>query len=628
MTKNLKWLCLTGFLALICASHSYGGELKAVIWTVDNKPLAAAPGATLKVQITATIPPGYHIYSLKALEGSDPTHFSVEPQELLSLSGDITHPAPIHKIEKEINLETEYFEKSVTFSLPLKVARDAAWKKHEAAIVVHYMLCSEKTCFPPVTKKLNIELEVTSGPPAMAPQEPQLRSAPSEKKAEAADLWTYLGVAASAGAFALLTPCVFPMIPITVSFFTKRKHISRARAVRDAAIYALGIVFTFSGIGFAFALLLDATGITNLASSPWVNLVFAAIFIVLAFNLFGMFEIQIPPWILNKLNSKAGEGEGILSVLLMGLVFSLTSFTCTGPFIGAVMVSAAQGQWVWPLLGMIVFSTVFSAPFFLLALFPAALKSLPKSGGWLNSVKVVMGFLEIAAAMKFLSNADLVWNWGILTRNVFLSVWIGLAVLTVIYLLGRIRFPHDTPIQRVGAIRALTTTGFFSVALFLGTGLRGGDLGLLDSYIPSPEYRGAGRSSDGLIWLEDWEAAKAEAQKVNKPIFVDFTGHTCTNCRRMESGMFKRPEVSSLLKDYVRVRLYTDGRENQADIERSARNQRLQQERYGVVTLPFYALVKPDGNDLVIFPDGYTTDVGEFTQFLKRGQPSSLAAQN
>jgi thiol:disulfide interchange protein len=443
----------------------------------------------------------------------------------------------------------------------------------------------------------------------------------SEKIAEArkAGLLPYLLTAFGAGALALLTPCVFPMIPITVSFFTKRKHISRSRAIRDAGIYSLGIIFTFTALGFLFALLMGATGIQDFASNPWVNLFVAAVFILLAGSLFGFYEIQLPTGVLNKLNAKANEGEGILSVLLMGLVFSLTSFTCTVPFVGAVMVSATRGDWLWPMMGMLAFATAFSIPFFLLALFPAALKSLPKSGGWLNSVKVLMGFLEIAAAMKYLSNADLVWQWALLTRSVFLVIWVVLAVLAVLYLIGRIKFVHDTPVEKLSGVRMLTATGFLSIAVFLTTGIFGGQLGVLEGYVPLQTY-----ASD-KEWLENYEAGLKLAKETGKPIFVDFTGYTCTNCRAMEATMFTRPEVAALLSQYVRVRLHTDGRANKQQIEENRENQKMQQDRYDTIALPYYAAISPEDKDIVQF-DGYTNSPAEFVTFLKKGLPEKQAA--
>ena len=430
-------------------------------------------------------------------------------------------------------------------------------------------------------------------------------------------LWAFLWTAALYGAISLLTPCVFPMIPITVSFFTKREHVSHFHAVRDALIFSFGIIFTFVGLGFFLALVMGQS-VRNLAANPWMNLGIFAVFMVMAGNLLGYYELQIPSGILNALNKKASKGNSVFSLLLMGLVFSLTSFTCTGPFVGTVMVWAVNGgNWLWPMLGTAVFATVFAAPFFLLALFPTALKSLPKSGGWLNSVKVVMGLVEIAAALKFLSSADLVWHWGFLTRAVFVCVWLVLAAATVAYLLGYIKFPHDTPLKKMSATRKAFAGVFCVLAIMLVGDLTGKDaMGeFVSSILPPREYP--------PLLTDDWESGIAAGKKAGKPVFFDFTGLTCVNCRKMENGMFKRKEVEELLNNFVVIKLYTDVKKPEEGKLRSERNSKDQVARFHNDALPYYAIVEPSGRLLGDFPDGYTEDVEKFTTFLKR----SLAAQ-
>jgi thiol:disulfide interchange protein DsbD len=452
------------------------------------------------------------------------------------------------------------------------------------------------------------------------------------RRAKEEGLGAYLGLAALAGLLALMTPCVFPMIPITVSFFTKRPHTTRSRAVRDASIYSLGIILTFTAIGFLFAVLVGAAGLNDFAANPFVNIAIAAIFIMLSLNLLGMFEIQIPTSILNSINSKTQEGDGITSVLLMGLLFSLTSFTCTVPFVGGVITAATGGEWLWPLMGMAVFATVFSAPFFVLALFPALLKSLPKSGGWLNSIKVVMGFVEIAAAIKFLSNADLVWQWGVFTRELFLSIWVAISVIITVYLLGRFQLPHDTPVEKVGPLRAVFAVSALAVGFWLLTGLFGGRLGELDAFIAPQEYPGKGNTSlfaslhasgggggkggesAGLAWMEDdYQKALKTARETGKPMFIDFTGYTCTNCRWMEQNMFTREEISELMKKYVLVRLYTDGRK---PVHKE--NRMMLVNRYKTTALPYYVTVTPQDSLIGKF-EGMTREPEQFVQFLRRG---------
>ena len=265
------------------------------------------------------------------------------------------------------------------------------------------------------------------------------------------------------GALSLLTPCVFPMIPITVSYFTSHSAYSRSQAIRNALIYGLGIVLTFTALGLGLAFAFGAGGVNQLAANPWINLLITAIFLGFALSLFGAFFIQIPPSLVTKLDGitrRRGTGE-LIGALLMGLTFTLTSFTCTSPFVGTVLVMAAQGSWKWPLVGMIAFSTIFALPFFVLALMPQLAAQLPKSGAWMNSVKVVMGFLEIAAAMKFLSNADLIWHWGIFTRDAVLVIWIVIAILVAVYLIGKLPMWHEVSAQKITPIR-YRTRGFVS----------------------------------------------------------------------------------------------------------------------------------------------------------------------
>ena len=622
------WLATAGAVA--------AGEKANIEWSLRETTVTAARGQTFKVTLDGKIADGWHTYSTKEYGANGPAVFPTtvapSPETLVKLSGAITYPKP--ELLKQDGFDVEVFEHTVTFTVPLQVSRTAQPGEHKVALTIDAQACSDTACVPLFGKQAAFTLKVTDAvvPDAPAPPQPIAAPRPAARKmpggewfgtreeisgARARGLLAYLGFSLGMGAAALLTPCVFPMVPITVSFFTKRKRATRGAAVRDAALYALGIIFTFIGLGFLFTLLRGATGITDFAANPWVNLFIAAVFVVFALSLFGAFELQLPPFILNRLNAAARAGQGVGSVLLMGLVFSLTSFTCTVPFVGASLFTATQGEWTWPLVGMFGFATAFAAPFFVLALFPPLLQALPRAGGWLNAVKVVMGFLELAAAMKFLSNADLAWRWALVTREVFVSVWIALAVLAAIYILGRIQFPHDTPVESVSAPRLLLATGCLAFGCWLSTGLFGQRLGELDAYVPPKPYPGQEPGVE-LSWLEDWDAAQAEAQRVGKPLFVDFSGYTCTNCRWMETNVFPLPEITAALRNYVRVRLYTDGRKDAAELARSRRYQALQQTRFKTTALPFYAIVGPDGTDLATFP-GLTRDPRAFADFLKTG---------
>jgi thiol:disulfide interchange protein DsbD len=501
-------------------------------------------------------------------------------------------------------------------------------------------------------------------------------------------LFGFVWFAVIQGLLALLTPCVFPMIPITVSFFTKRDQDSGRAAVGQAGFFSLGIIFTYTALGLALAVIAGPTGLNQLASSPWMNLFLTALFVVFALNLFGMFEIKVPTGLISKLDAKAqtGRGGATFATILMGITFTLTSFTCTTAFVGTVLIYATRGEWFWAVIGMVAFATAFAIPFFLFALFPRWLSSLPKSGGWLNSIKVVMGFLEIAAAFKFLSNVDLVWGWNTVSRNLVLAAWIALALVTAIYLLGKIRLPHDSVAERLGVMRMLFATFFFAVTFYLMTGLFGAPLGELDAWLPPEETNGrvaapfrtsgsekvamniwidsydtalqkaraevlsrmsgAEKSAANLwiesyeavlqkaraevlsrvgdadkvaynVWIEDYETALQKARAENKPVFLNFTGVTCTNCRWMEKNMFPDPQVKKELDRFVLAELFTDREtpEHQAGDEKNAERQSSQ---FGSAALPLYAIITPDEKTLALFPS-LTRDKQEFIGFLQRG---------
>ncbi len=433
-------------------------------------------------------------------------------------------------------------------------------------------------------------------------------------------LGSFVGLAMAMGGLSLLTPCVFPMVPITVSYFSNHSSESRRGAVLHALVYGIGIVLTFTGLGLALALIFGAAGVNQLAANPWVNLFIAALFVGFAFSLFGAFFVQVPSGWMNKLDAvtRSKEGSRIVGALLMGFTFTLTSFTCTAPFVGTLLVLTSHGNWRWPLVGMLAYSSVFALPFFVLALAPQLISQLPRSGGWMNSLKVVMGFLEVAAAMKFLSNVDLVWHWGIFTRETVIAVWIACGLAVVLYVLGVFRFEHEAKMEHVGALRVAFALIFLTVTVALIPGLFGKQLGELDSFLPpSSTELGIGPNlkevaSGEVKWtLNDFEGALAKAKVENKLVFIDFTGYTCTNCRWMESNMFPKPEVKTELAKFVTVRLYTDG-----DGAIYEKQQKMQEAKFGTVALPLYAVVRPDGESVATF-SGLTRDPIEFVKFLR-----------
>jgi thiol:disulfide interchange protein DsbD len=387
--------------------------------------------------------------------------------------------------------------------------------------------------------------------------------------------------------------------------------------VKQASVYGVGIIATFTLLGLILAITLGASGANQLAANPWVNLFIGALFTYFALSLFGMYEIQLPASLRQLFQNQEGRG-GYIGTLFMAVTFTLTSFTCTVQFVGLLLVAAAQGQWFWPMLGMMIFSAAFALPFFFLALFPQYLARMPKSGGWLNSVKVVMGFLEMAAAFKFFSNTDLVWNWQIFTHISVLAIWAILMFFTGFYLLGKIQLPHDSKVEIVSVPRMMLSIFFLAFALYLSTGLFGRPIhGLIYSYLPPKLSEEVGMISEmnggeELQWYTELDDAFVEANTIGKNIFVDFTGYTCTNCRWMESNIFTKDEVKDRFKDFVLVRLYTDGGNNYRE------KQQYEIDRFGTAALPYYVILSPEDDVLGKFP-GMTRNQDEFLKFLDKG---------
>ncbi len=592
------------------------------------------PGELYKSVLKAEIEPKWHLYALdQPSGGAIATTIKITEGRLFEIVGNIRTPKP--KVAPDPNfvvdgkaLQTRYFEGQAAFEFMLKATGEV--NDSDLAIDVRYQLCNETTCLPPKTVKVTFTGFEDVKKPVVSSQLPVVSSSantaiqpPTANNQSPTDLWPFLWLAVSLGALSLLTPCVFPMIPITVSYFTNHSGGSRGKSIKLATIYSLGIIATFTILGMLIAIFIGAAGINLFAANPWINLLITAIFLFFAFNLFGAYELTIPTGVLTKLDhltrSKEGEGSGIVGALLMGLTFTLTSFTCTSPFVGTILVSASQGSWKMPLIGMLAFSAVFALPFFVLALVPQLISQLPRAGGWMNSVKVAMGFLEVAAAMKFISNVDLVWKWGIFTRDVVLSVWIAIGVVLSIYLLGKFQLSHDSKPERLGAFRMFSAVVSLAVSFYLLTGLFGAKLGELESFLPpdisNSSARFSRKSEPDLKWIEnDYQAALAKAKAENKRVFIDFTGYTCTNCRWMEANVFPKKEVEAELTKFVLARLYTDG-----SGEIFERQQQMEQDVFGTVALPFYAIVDADGKTIATFA-GLTRNVSEFVDFLKKAQ--------
>ena len=424
----------------------------------------------------------------------------------------------------------------------------------------------------------------------------------------------FFWLAASTGLLSLLTPCVFPMVPVTIAYFSTPYH-DRSHGVRRALLFAVGIVATFTILGLALAALFGAAGLNRFAADPWVNLVLAALFLLFAANLFGWFEIGFPWRVTNAADRAARETVpgSSLGALVMGATFTLTSVTCTAPFVGTLLVLASQGSWAMPVAGMLVYSSAFALPFFVLAAAPGLVSHLPRAGEWMRTLRVLIGLLEVGAAIKFVSNADLVLRWGIFTRDVVLIGWAALALAGAMYLgrnlPGKLRRREMRPVALVPIAVALL------LAAWLTSGVGGRTLPQVEAFLPPAAPSAVATTSDSPSWmLNDYAAAQAAARLSGKLVFVDFTGYTCTNCRWMEANIFGRPDVSAELGRFVLSRLYTDG-----DGELYERQQAFQERTFGTVALPLYAVLDPDGKVRATFI-GLTRNPADFIAFLRRAR--------
>ena len=617
-----------------------------------------APGSELILTLRATMAPTWHLYSLTpypddVLAAPQPTTIQLKEHPFFELAAEVRQPPPKLDYDENFGIETQYFDGIVDFTVPIRAVASASAGEHELVLKVRFMACNDRLCLPPQNVEISTVLVVsgtratlssqlsralnqaatkettaltpvaTSGKTQSSPP-PRVQPPPADPAGAPTTTLAYILFAMAGGGLALLTPCVFPMIPITVSYFIKR-DVSRRQALYDAALYSLGIILTFTVLGFALTRVFGAGGINRVAASPIVNIAIAALFVVFALSLFGAIELRLPSGWLTAVDKKSSAAGGATGILLMALAFSLTSFTCTVPFVGTVMVAATRGDWLWALLGVGAFATVFAAPFFFLALFPSLLKSLPTAGSWMDSLKVTMGFLELAAAMKFISNVDLVFQWELITRPVFITVWLAVALVLTLYLLGHFSFPHEEPTRRIGAGRVLSAVFFLSVSFYLLRGLFGASLGEIDAFLPPRDYgvdpwaqgNTVSVSGSGEIerehWRTDYDEAFRQARETGKPVFVDFTGYTCTNCRWMEANIFVRPRVRELFQRYVLLRLYTDGGKPEHEA-----NLKMEQNRFQTIALPLYALLTPADEIIATFP-GLTRNEKEFVAFLEKG---------
>jgi thiol:disulfide interchange protein DsbD len=616
----------------------------------------AVNGSDFSLDVRAVIDSKYHIYGVELLEGPVPTTMTLQLPENVKLKGNLISPEGEKHFDEGFGINVTWHSGTVVFKQPLEITGPI--KSGEAiGVEFRYQACTESYCLPPQTIKTNYNLpasilavsqrmtqivrktaadqvKVEKKEP-LAVRDTVLSYVAGNTKMESADektvnertasyealrkesLASFIGLAFLTGFLALLTPCVFPMIPITVSYFTKHSATSRIQAIKQSVIYILGIIVSFALFGWLMSLIVGASGAQNFAANVWVNMIIGVLFIVFALSLFGVFEIRLPSFIVNFSQQHSDTGRN-MGTLFAGVTFTLVSFTCTVQFLGLLMVASANGEWFLPIVGMLCFAAAFSSPFFFLSLFPQYLANMPKSGSWLHATKIVMAFVEVAAAFKFFSNVDLVWDSQILTRPVLLSIWIVLFGISGFYLLGKIKFSEDDTVDSIGAGRTGLGMFFMSLTIYLLYGLFGNPLQAdLDSYLPPSDYGviksvSVKEETEEAEWTEIYATAIARARETGKPLFIDFTGKTCTNCRLMEKTMFVREDVHKLFDQMILARLWTDFGEAQE------KNQELQQKFVGSVALPFYVIIDPEENILATF-GGLERNPEIFMEFLKEG---------
>ena len=639
MSRSLL-VCFT--LALIAGAPLLAAE-DPVQWTLTFDSKAAAPGSHVLAKFTGTIQPGWHVYSMTTPPGGpNPTTAGIAANPAVA-GFKIYQPKPLSKLDPSFGIQTETFSEQYPLLFDIELKKDAAAGPANITANVRYQSCNDTICLPPKRKSATAAIAIDSSAQAAAIALPSgytlvpiaaptstasttPASAPAAPQ-ESTGFGLFLLTAFGAGLAAIFTPCVFPMIPFTVSYFVDRQTGGKRDGVLQAVIFCLGIVVLFTGLGALVKAIAGPFGVVQLGNSPWVNGFIAAVFVVFGLSLLGAYELTLPSGILTRMN-QASEGGGYFGTLLMGLTFTLTSFACIGPIVGPLLVASVQTSGLQPVFGMAAFATGLAAPFFVLALFPSFLQKLPKSGGWLMRVKVVLGFVVLAIAMKYLSSADQILQTDLISREMFLASWVVLFALPGLYLLGFLRLEGIKPEDRLGVGRVLVAALFLTFSISLLPGLFGASLGNVEAFIPVQAKPvallggAAGGESGAPVWMKNqYKEALAKAHAENKLVFINFTGYACTNCHWMKANMFPRPEINGLLKDFVLVDLYTDG----TDAE-SEQNQQLEEKRFGTVAIPFYAILDPDEHTIATFP-GLTRNVSEFSTFLKQRGESKVAAR-
>jgi thiol:disulfide interchange protein DsbD len=637
-----------------------------------------------ELQFIASIDRNWHLYSQYVPEGGPrPTIFTIDKNPGFQLIGKVIEPKATEEYDPNFEMKVKYFSHNVVFRQKIKILTD---KPLKITGVLEFMCCDDHQCIPPTEVPFSFALEgaksvakieivndtttlsenkdtaakIISDTSLQIATEPTLDNTDkSGFEGKNKSLWWFFLQAFGWGLLAILTPCVFPMIPMTVSYFMKSGSKGKAQAV----IYGLSIVVIYVLFGVLIAVLFGAD-FGNWLSTHWIpNVIFFLIFVIFAASFFGYFEITMPSWLVNKSVQNEEKG-GLMGTIFMALTLVLVSFSCTGPIVGTVVVQAVGGQVIKPIIGMLGFSLAFAIPFTLFAFFPQWLNKMPKSGGWLNSVKVVLGFIELAFALKFLNVPDQTYHWGILDREVYLAFWIVIFTMMGFYLLGKIKFPHDSEYPVVKSFpRLILVIATFTFVIYLIPGLWGAPLKGISGWLPPTETQdfdisaivrentsGGGIATTGnlaeppkyantalklphgLKGYFDYDQALKVSKQLNKPVFIDFTGHGCTNCREMEYRVWSDPEVLKRLREnFVLVALYVDDKVIEMPQEEwytnkngrlvkllGKKNTEIQIEKFGANAQPFYVILDSDGNKLVP-PRAYDLNIEAFIKFLDSG---------
>ncbi len=669
-----RFILFISFLAfsLLPAFSQFGFE--PVSWKFSLKDKG---NGEVEVIASATIDPGWHLYDVKIPpKGPTPTQIKFNTISGAELVGEFTPVDSKLKSEYDPNFKMEigYYADKAKFVQLLKVT-----DKESFALEGHVraQACNDETCTPPIPVDFSFAAKdlpatVVAVKPTMTTEATSAVDSETEKKtletSASVDtqtdivkeeglvnsLWTPVThlkpfhgeevkgslfwlfiVGMGGGLLALMTPCVWPLIPMTVSFFLKRNKKDKKKAIKDAVTYGLGIIVIYVSLGLIITAIFGASALNDLSTNAYFNLFFAGLLIFFAISFFGAFEIVLPSSWSNKIDSKAESTTGILSIFLMAFTLALVSFSCTGPVIGTVLVQTANsGAILGPAIVMFGFAFALAVPFSLFAIFPSWLENLPKSGGWLNSVKVVLAFIELALALKFLSVADLAYEWRLLDREVFLVLWIVIFTLLGLYLLGKIRFPHDDKVEHTTVPRLFLAIIPLAFALYMVPGLWGAPLKNISAFAP-PLWTQDFNLYDGAVHanFDDYETGMAYAKRVNKPVFVDFSGFGCVNCRKMENAVWSNPQVKAALEnDFVLITLMVDAKKDLPEALKINENGRqrslttigdkwsyLQRYKFQSNSQPYYVMLDHDGNALGDYYFNYKEDVDLYMQFINMG---------